>query len=249
MLSICMATYNGEKYIYNQMRSILAQISEFDEIIVQDDCSSDQTLRYIYEIDDKRIKIAVNSENVGVIATFEAAIRRAEGQIIFLSDQDDTWLPGKLDAVVAQFKRPDVMAVVTDARITDDDGNIISESYQQLIGGGPGVLKNFWRNSYLGCCLAFRKEVTTVALPIPRKVRTHDGWIGIVSNMIGEVSFIECSYLNYRRHGNNVSQMNRFPLTDVLARRVVLIYHMLRVQSAIIGIRRTLQKTNNSRRL
>ena len=239
MISVCMATYNGGKYIGAQIGSILLQMGERDELIIQDDGSNDSTLSIIAEFKDPRIYVEVNKENMGVIENFELALVRAKGDIIFLSDQDDEWLPGKVVAVMKEFERRNVTAVVTDALIIDGDERVIAESYFVQIGSGPGVWKNFLHNSYLGCCLAFRREVLEPGLPVPLQIRTHDGWIGLVANMIGEVVFLRTPLLRYRRHGGNVSQMHRFSMMDVMKRRIFLALHMIRVQPAVRATRKS----------
>jgi hypothetical protein len=240
MISVCMATYNGEMYIKDQITSILDQIGFDDELVIQDDRSSDSTIEIIKEINDPRISLEINSTNLGVIRNFESALIRSKGSIIFLADQDDEWLPGKVGAVMEKFQHRGVVAVVTDAIIIDGDDRIVADSYFDQIESGPGVWKNYLHNSYLGCCLAFRRAILLPGLPVPLQIRTHDGWLGLVSNMIGEVIFIKTPFLRYRRHGGNVSQMHRFPMLDVLKRRILLAVHMLRVQPAVRISRRLL---------
>lgn len=241
MISVCMATYNGMKYLPAQITSILEELAADDEIVVQDDGSSDETVAYLNSLNDPRILIEINPENRGVIATFERALKRARGDIIFLSDQDDIWLPGKVAHVLAAFSCPKVMAVVTDAAIIDVSEKIVVASYHQAYGGRAGVWKNFWRNSYLGCCLAFRREVLQPGLNIPRSIRTHDGWLGLVSNMIGEVVYLDKVLLKYRRHGGNASQMHRFGWLDVMKRRLALMGHMIRVYPSVCLTREQLR--------
>ena len=242
MISVCMATYNGEKYIKLQIESILREISSEDELIIQDDDSKDSTLEIIRDFRDSRILLHINEKNIGVILTFENVLKKARGSIIFLADQDDEWLPGKVELVMNEFDKPRVMAVVTNAVIVDSEGKTVMPSYFAAIGSGPGVLKNYLHNSYLGCCLAFRKTVLLSGLPIPHEVRTHDGWLGLVANMIGDVVFINTPLLNYRRHGGNVSQMHRFPMIDVVKRRIYLMKNMIRVWPGVIAARRALKK-------
>ncbi|OOV14673.1 glycosyltransferase [Deinococcus sp. LM3] len=233
MISVCMATYNGFEYIPAQINSILGQIDSGDEILIQDDCSSDETIEYLKSLKDDRIIIEINKSNLGVIPTFERCLKRARGDIIFLSDQDDVWIDGKVSNVMSEFCNPRTMAVVTNAEIIDNSGAVIHSSYFALNNSGAGVLKNFHKNSYLGCCLAFRRDVLEFALKIPVGVRTHDGWIGIVANMMGDVVFLDKILLKYRRHDKNVSQMHRFGILDIVKRRALLASHMLRVMVAL----------------
>jgi GT2 family glycosyltransferase len=234
LVSVCMATYNGAPYLRTQLDSILAQLGPDDELLVQDDGSSDETLEIIGSYGDPRIQIVANSSNLGVIATFERCLSRARNPIVFLSDQDDEWLPGKVDAMVAQFDDPRVTGVVTEALIVDADDTLTGESFFALMHSGPGVVHNYVKNSYLGCCMAVRREVLAVALPVPRSVRTHDGWIGITADLMGEVVFLPTPYVRYRRHGGNLSQMERFGLADVAIRRLALAAHLARITPQVL---------------
>jgi GT2 family glycosyltransferase len=234
LVSVCMATYNGAPYLRTQLDSILAQLGPDDELLVQDDGSSDETLEIIGSYGDPRIQIVANSSNLGVIATFERCLSRARNPIVFLSDQDDEWLPGKVDAMVAQFGDLRVTGVVTEAVIVDADDTLTGESFFALMHSGPGVVHNYVKNSYLGCCMAVRREVLAVALPVPRSVRTHDGWIGITADLMGEVVFLPTPYVRYRRHGGNLSQMERFGLADVAIRRLALAAHLARITPQVL---------------
>ena len=233
-VSVCMATYNGEEFLRVQLDSILAQLGPDDELLVQDDGSSDETLNIIDSYHDDRIEVVRNETNLGVIGTFERCLARARHEIVFLSDQDDEWLPGKVDAVVAAFADPHVTGVVTNALIVDRDGATTSDSYFAHARSGPGVVHNFVKNSYLGCCLAVRRDVIPVATPVPRSVRTHDGWIGITADLMGTVVFLPTPYLRYRRHGGNLSQMTRFGPVDIVRRRLALAAHLARITPRVL---------------
>ncbi len=236
-ISVCMATYNGAAHVRVQLDSILAQLRPYDEVLVQDDASTDDTVAIIESYGDARIVIERNVANAGVIPTFERALARAAHELVFLSDQDDEWLPGKVDAMVAAFADPEVMGVVTDAVIVDETGSLPDQSYFTHARSGPGVVHNFVKNSYLGCCLAVRASVLAIALPVPRAVRTHDGWIGICADLLGRVAFLDTPYVRYRRHGDNVSQMHRFGLLDIARRRAALALNLARVTPAVLARR------------
>ncbi len=233
-VSVCMATYNGARYLRLQLDSVLAQLGPDDELLVQDDGSTDETLDIIRSYDEPRIAVVQNVSNLGVISTFERCLSRARQPIVLLCDQDDEWLPGKVDAMVAAFADPHVTGVVTDAVIVDEDGNRTDDSIFAYFRSGPGVIRNYVKNTYLGCCLAVRREVLDLALPVPRAVRTHDGWIGITADMLGEVVFLPTAYVRYRRHDTNVSQMEPFGFADIAARRFALAAHLARITPAVL---------------
>lgn len=203
MISVCMATFNGEKYIECQLRSILQQLNEEDEVVVSDDGSNDRTIDVIKSINDSRIRI-INNERHGVAHNFETAINNAKGDYIFLSDQDDEWMPNKVECCLNALKTYD--CIVTDCYICDGDGNIINESFFNLNGTKGGRLYNLIvKNGYIGCCMAFKKEILSKILPFPNDVPLHDLWIGNVSAFYFSLGWVHEKLIKYRRHGSNAS--------------------------------------------
>lgn len=207
MISVCMATYNGEKYLLQQLASILTQLAAGDEVIVVDDCSSDSTVKLLQEASDPRIKLHRNSTNKGVFKSFEYAINLSSGDIVFLSDQDDLWLPDKVVKIIRTFElMSEVTMVATDANVIDANGQVKSASF--FAGRGPfkpGLLATIVKNKYLGCTLAFRSSLKNVLLPIPADVPMHDIWFGALNAVYGKTYFIDEPLISYRRHDNNVS--------------------------------------------
>jgi len=129
-LSVCIATYQGEGYIALQLRSILEQLSDDDEVVVVDDASTDGTCGKIFALRDPRLQVIRNTENKGILRSFETALARSSGEIVFLSDQDDLWLEKKVEAVLDVFVRdPDLMLVASDAILIDENGNKIGASF------------------------------------------------------------------------------------------------------------------------
>ena len=118
MISVCLATFNGEKYIYQQLSSILSQLSDIDEIIVSDDGSADKTIEIVKSIKDKRIKLFHNPYRQGIIHNVENALRESKGNIIFLSDQDDVWLNNKISVCLQHLQCADL--VISDCYVTDE---------------------------------------------------------------------------------------------------------------------------------
>src|SRR5579871_3985840 len=134
-VSVCMGAYQGEEYIGLQLRSILAQLSGDDEIIVVDDCSTDRTCNEVCAFQDRRLALIQHTENRGVLRTFETALSRASGEVVFLSDQDDLWLPRKVETVLEAFAiDPEVMLVASDAILIGEDGAKIGDSFYAMRG-------------------------------------------------------------------------------------------------------------------
>ncbi len=203
-ISVCMATYNGEKYIKQQLESVLSQLGNQDEVIISDDGSTDSTLEIVKSFEDSRVKIFHNDNKNGLTYNFENAIKKTTGDYIFLSDQDDVWLSNKVTVSVEALKKNDL--VVTNCKITDTHLNIVNDSYFKLNNSKKGFFKNFYRSSYLGCCTAFRKELLLDILPFPNKLYLyHDWWIGYIADIKYKTIFIDSPCLLYRRHDNTMS--------------------------------------------
>jgi len=203
MISVCMATYNGEKFLYNQLKSILSQLSSDDEVVISDDGSKDSTLNIIKTFDDPRIKIFVNKGKHGVVFNFENALKRASGDIVFLSDQDDVWVDNKVAVMSAVLN--DVDLVIHNSLIMDGKGNISNVDFYSIRYSKSGYWKNLYKNTFVGSCMAFRREVLQYALPFPKHILWHDMWIGLIVEKRGKTKFIDNKLLYYRRHGNNAS--------------------------------------------
>jgi len=209
-VSVCMAAYQGERYIAAQLRSILEQLSEDDEVIVVDDRSSDRTRDEVRSLDDPRVQLVEHRTNHGIAQTFQQALSQTTGSVIFLSDQDDLWAPGKVAMVLEAFERnPDVKVVVTDAALIDEGGNHLGVSYYSSRGRFRSVVvSNLFRNKYLGCLMAFRSELLAKILPFPRDCGDvlHDFWIGVVNSVTsGNTYYIDQPLVWYRRHSGNVT--------------------------------------------
>lgn len=204
-VSVCMATYNGEKYIKEQIESILIQLSDRDELIISDDHSTDRTLKIVREFKDSRIKIYMNEGTKGYVPNFENALKKAKGDIIFFSDQDDIWLPSKLIKCVEGLKENDL--IVTNAKVVDDEKKVLEESLFKICNTKTGLFHNWIKNRYYGCCLAFKKEILKKILPFPKQysICSHDRWIPIICEMYYKVGLIYEPLLLYRRHSYNVS--------------------------------------------
>lgn len=205
-ISVCIATFNGAKYIKDQLLSILKQIGDEDEVIISDDNSTDNTIAIIRHLSDKRISIFSNTTRLGYTRNFEAALNRASGDIIFLSDQDDIWMDDKVKEYKKHFEDYDY--VVSDADFVSPDLIRKGVTFFKIRGGGKeSFLSNLYKQSHLGCCIAFKREVLLKALPFPKNdlYFTHDLWLCLVGTFYFRVKVIDLPMVFYRRHGENVS--------------------------------------------
>lgn len=205
MVSVALAAYKGEKYIEEQLLSILPQLSANDEIIVSDDKPGGPTEKIVRRImaDDPRV-VYVEGKGRGVVQNFVNAIRYCKGDIIFLCDQDDVWLPNKVSRVKEAFDEGATL-VLHNAYVTDENLNITDYSFFEKRKSKKGFLHNIIKNSYMGCCMAFDKKLLKKIMPIPKYVPMHDQWIGLMGEKYGKVKFIDAPLIYYRIHGDNVT--------------------------------------------
>ena len=209
-VSVCIASYNGEKFIEEQLKSILPQLKSDDEIVIVDDASKDTTRDLIASINDARIRLLVNGSNCGVLASFERALENASGDILFLSDQDDVWLPDKVSTVVETFVQDsDVMVVISDSSVIDENGRLIADSYYSTrTPFTSNIFANILHFRYHGCAMALRRAMLPEVFPFPRGFDVlHDVWIGLRTKMSGRKSaYLAIPLFQYRRHSANVSR-------------------------------------------
>lgn len=212
MVSVCMAVRNGARYVREQVDSILCQLGPADELVVSDDHSSDETIALIKAFDDPRISIYIN-ERRGIVNNFEWALTHAKGDFIFLADQDDIWYPDKVEVMCRELETCD--AVVCDCALVKYEGEgieqrvVLAQSFFLYNRSRRGLLRNLMRNSYMGCCMAFRRSVLQASLPFPARVGLHDSWIGVVAEARFRTKFIDRVLLDHRIHSANASTTGR----------------------------------------
>jgi glycosyltransferase involved in cell wall biosynthesis len=202
MISVCMAAKNGERFIVPQIDSILSQLTAQDEIIISDDHSTDHTVAILNSYQDPRIRVIVNPKK-GLISNFENALSFSRGEIIFLSDQDDVWMPDKVKNTLPFFNEFDLL--VSDCKIVNDKLDSVYDSFFEYNSSGKGVFRNLFRNSYMGCCMAFKRSLLKRALPFPPGLIMHDQWLGLMAELSARVLFIPDQHVLHRRHNQNAS--------------------------------------------
>ena len=206
-VSVCIATYNGEKYIHEQLESILVQLGENDEIIISDDSSTDKTVAIINAFQDKRIILFENQTFQSHVYNFENTLKYAKGNSIFLADQDDIWLPNKVSHTLALLQEYDL--VLSDAKMIDDTKKPMHDSFFRFHGSKQGFLKNLYQNSYLGCCMAFNRKLLNIALPFPKYINMHDWWIGMNAELYCSIVFAHKPLVLYRRHEEALTPVDK----------------------------------------
>ncbi len=221
-VSVAMAVKNGLPYLQSQLQSILSQIKETDEIILSLDACDTETQAYLDTLPYSNLTV-LRCEKSGVLANFENALLHCQNEIIFLADQDDVWLEGKVEKVKDVFsENPKTLLVMHDATVVDAQEQILHPSFFEMHGVAHGVWRNFSRNSFMGCCMAFRRSLLQVALPFPLQIPMHDQWLGMIAEQTKAVVFLPTPYLLWRRHGKNASQTHHAALSVMVKRRLAL---------------------------
>ncbi len=204
-ISVCLATYEGARFLREQVDSILAQLGPDDELVVNDDCSHDDTVAILRDYADPRIRIERNPARLGYTRNFEAAMRRCRGDIVFFADQDDVWLPGKVARMVAALADHDV--AVHDVRVVDGHLAELAPSHFRMHGVRRGFWVNLLRTRYIGAAIALRRPVLELVLPLPRHTRwcAYDYWIVVLAERFLRVALVDEPLMLYRRHDANAS--------------------------------------------
>jgi len=210
MISVCIATYNGEKYIKEQLNSILNQISENDEVIISDDHSTDDTIKIAKEIGDDRIKIYYNPIEKGYAKNFENAIKKSIGDIIFLSDQDDVWLPQKIEIlynemIICEITNPDKPIIVHhDVYIVDENLKNSGIRFLKKKGKVSGLKDLLFGNPKVqGASSMFNRKLKEICFPLPVSVPLHDLYLSYICECFGIRKYISEPLMLYHQHANN----------------------------------------------
>ena len=208
-IDILMATYNGEKYLVEQLDSIINQTYHNWNLLIRDDNSTDKTLEIIqnYHKKDKRIKILKdNKGNLGIVRNFEELLKSSESEFIMFSDQDDIWVENKLDMylkMIEKIKNKGFM-IHSDAILFDKNkSNILKDTFisKKAINRG---LKNVFFNYFVqGATILISKEIKNFILPFPKEVYLHDRYIHLISELFFERIFVNKALIYYRQHGDN----------------------------------------------
>ena len=212
-VDILLATYNGEKYLEDQLNSILSQSYSDFRLLISDDASKDSTKEILekYKEKDNRITVFYQRDNLGVIKNFEFLLKKVENKYYMFSDQDDIWKENKIEKSVKKMEEADSDLVYTDLEVVDENMNVTYESYWKLKGFYNKIKKyNNFESLYLnnfitGCTIISKKELISKVLPFPNtsKFVLHDYWLALIISQNGKIDYIEEPLIKYRQHKNN----------------------------------------------
>lgn len=225
MISVCMATYNGEKVVLRQIHSVLSQLTSADELIIVDDGSSDSTITRIKSLNDLRVKLYQNTGVHGPIKAFELALSLSKGSLIFLCDQDDIWLQNKVSVALKDFQKYNCDVWTHDSMVLNSSMHEISDSWNlynhnKFTGGNIGTIL---KNPYTGSMMAFTRKVMKLAVPFPEGITMHDQWIGMVAQKMRlSIYHNDEILMKYIRYGNNVTARRKKNYLTMLRSRLIL---------------------------
>lgn len=224
-VSVAMATYNGESFVEEQLLSICRQTRKPDEIVVSDDGSKDRTLEIVDRVskseDAEGIKFVVLTDNPrhGYCGNFEWAIKHTTGDLIFLSDQDDVWIPEKVERICSvKTKHPDAACIIHGAVLIDEFGNTLPGEFHKIVkldklATDSDHTMHLDRESFLersvssvlsaGMSMCISRENLVNILPFPKTKGLHDLWIGFSAVFVDKCFYLAEQLVKYRLHNEN----------------------------------------------
>jgi glycosyltransferase involved in cell wall biosynthesis len=211
LVSVAIATYNGEKYLREQVESILAQSYRPIQVVVTDDCSTDGTRQILEEYQKQgHLSFQINENRLGYVKNFEKAILLCDGDFIALADQDDVWERNKIEELVNNIS--DYFLIHSDAKLINSDGEKIEDSYTEFSKKmvNPKYIKHMLLNgSVTGCTSLCRKDFLIGLLPFPEGLYIHDKWMGIFAFLQNGLKYYKQPLISYRQHlNNNIGALN-----------------------------------------
>ena len=230
-VSVCMATYNGSRFVEEQLRSILEQLGTADEVVVVDDASTDDTVARVRSVDDPRVHLVEAPRNRGYVRTFEDALSRARGEVVLLSDQDDLWVDGRVETMVRALADVEVVATNLGTLGGPDairgpygqpDWHLRAADSRRHARNVLGTLAG--NRPYYGCAMGLRRDALSRVLPFPAFLdESHDLWIALYGNVAGSIRHVETRTVLRRFHEDNASPNRPRGPVAVLRSRLMLV--------------------------
>lgn len=215
MVSVVLALYNGEKFIKEQIESILNQTKSVDEIIICDDCSIDKSHQIISEILKSEHKVQIryiqNGKNLGYIKNFYKGISESNGDIIFLSDQDDKWKPNKVEIMLSIMEETNAELLCSNFELIDENGDTCYGNYRvpKFISNAPkgvskvGLNTLIYGNIAQGCTYCFTRKIKELYVKMNNSNIIHDYQLMMIAAALNKAYFVNRKLIEYRLHGSN----------------------------------------------
>jgi glycosyltransferase involved in cell wall biosynthesis len=236
MIDILLATCNGEKYLSQQIDSIITQTYKDWQLLIRDDLSSDNTVKtiknYTHKYPDKIRLIEDNKGHLGLVRNFEALLESAQSEYIMFCDQDDVWLSNKIELTLNTMKAAEQtwpntpLLVHTDLKVVDETLNPIAESFWKLHRISPEsdclLKKIIYRNIVTGCTVMINKKAKEISMPFPPEANIHDWWIALNAAKYGKIIHTDTPTVLYRQHAANIVGARKYnKLSIVLSSKTI----------------------------
>ena len=217
MIAILMAAYNGEKYISEQLDSLLGQSRNDFILHIREDCSTDGNWKIIREYENRyqeRVRAAKNNRNSGGVKhNFIGMMAEIKDDYVMLCDQDDVWLPDKVEKSIANLKAMEAeygkempLLVHTDLQVVDENLGVIAPSFRAMMKAGydrTGLRHFVIQNMLSGCTIAYNRALAGLINAEPEYLIMHDWWLGLVAAAFGKIGYLDEQSVLYRQHGRN----------------------------------------------
>lgn len=221
-ISIAIATYNGDKYLAEQLDSILQQTYSATEIIIIDDCSHDNTWNILQKYANQypQIKLHQNNANLGACLSFAKAISLCNGDYIALADQDDVWLPNKLLILIDNIG--DSLLIHSDAFIVDENLNIFANTFSKGVMNQTNFIDYLFANNVTGCTCMFTRALISKSFPMP-EFYMHDHYLAIAASYLGTIKYLPQPLIYYRQHtANQIGENSQVNFDKFIRARTVV---------------------------
>jgi len=217
-IDILLATYNGAAFLEAQLESVAAQTHRDWRMIVRDDGSTDRTPEILAHFQMRhpgKVEILADDDNnLGLALNFSRLMEHSDGPYASFCDQDDVWIPEKLERSLAKMHELErvyganvPLLVFTDLEVVDRNLHVIDDSFWHYANVRPKRCKSLNRlllqNVVTGCTALMNRRLVEIAIPIPLESVVHDWWVALVAGGLGRVGFLTCPTVHYRQHGRN----------------------------------------------
>ena len=253
-VSILLSTYNGSKYIKEQLDSIFNQTYKNIEIIVRDDGSSDNTIEILKSYNIKPIDTKIN---LGAMGSFEEllkyALQNSNSDYFMFCDQDDVWDTKKVEKTLAKMEEMEKefgnipLLVHTDLEVVDEKLNTINSSFMNFQKINPRISKFhnlLIQNAITGCTVMINRKLAQMCLPIPDKAIMHDWWIGLVATQFGKIGYLDEVTIKYRQHASNTIGAKGFSYWGIIKKGFDISYK-IKIDTNITQAKAFLKKFRN----
>ena len=232
---ILISTYNGERYLKEQLDSIFSQSYKDFEIIARDDGSSDETINILKSYN---IKILDTDKNLGAKLSFSTllnyAVKNTDAEYFMFCDQDDIWKSDKIEKTIATMKELEKensdlpLLVHTDLEVVDEKLNVLNKSFWKYEKRDPSlnsINRLIMQSTVTGCTMMINRKLAKLSFPVSENSIMHDWWISMVASSFGKIAYLEESTISYRQHSSNDTGSKKFGLNLILKKAVNFLFY------------------------